>query len=177
MELVEKVHVGKFTNFSLDNEGVLWISGRLCVPNVDNLREEILEEAYFAAYSVHPVSTKMYHDIKDLYWWDGMKKDVAEFVSKCLTCQQVKAEHQKPFGKLQPLPIPEWKWERVTIDFVTRLPRSKDGYYSIWVIVDRLTKSAHFLPIKATYPVAKLARLYIKHIVYLHLFLLFLIEV
>ena len=93
----------------------------------------------------------MYHNIRDLYWWDGMKKDIADFVSKCLTCQQVKAEHQKPSGKLQPLPIPEWKWERITMDFVTGLPHSKDGYNSIWVIVDRLTKSAHFLPIKATY--------------------------
>ena len=68
----------------------------------------------------------MYHNIRDLYWWDGLKKDVADYVAKCLTCQQVKAEHQKPSGKLQPLPIPEWKWERITMDFVTKLPRSKD---------------------------------------------------
>ena len=98
---------------------------------MDNLREEILEEAHFAAYSVHPGATKMYHSIRDLYWWDVLKKDVAYFVAKCLTCQQVKAEHQKPSGKLQPLPIPEWKWERVTIDFVVGLPRSRDGYDSI----------------------------------------------
>ena len=107
----------------------------------------------------------MYHSIRDLYWWDGLKKDVVDYVAKCLTCQQVKAEHQKPSEKLQPLPIPEWKWERITMDFVVGLPRSKDGYDSIWVIVDRLTKSAHFLPVKATYSVAKL---YVKHIVCLH---------
>ena len=95
---MEKVHEGKFDDFNLNNKGVLWISGRLCVPNVDNLREEILEEAHFAAYSVHPGATKMYHSVKDLYWWDGMKKDVADYVSKCLTCQQVKAEHHKPSG-------------------------------------------------------------------------------
>ena len=76
------------------------ISGRLCVPNVDNLREEILEEAHFAAYNVHPCARKMYHSIRDLYWWDGLKEDVADYVAKCLTCQQVKAEHQKPSGKL-----------------------------------------------------------------------------
>ena len=110
----------------------------------------------------------MYHGIKDLYWWDGLKKDVVDYVSKCLTCQQVKAEHQKPSGKLQPLPIPEWKWERITMDFVVGLPRSRDGYDSIWVIVDRLTKSAHFLPVKATYSVTKLAKLYVKNIVCLH---------
>ena len=107
MEFEEKVHEEKFTDFNLDDEGVLWISGRLCVPDVDNLREEILEKVYFTAYSVHPGATKMYHGIKDLYWWDGLKKDVADYVSKCLTCQQVKAEHQKPSRKLQPLPISE----------------------------------------------------------------------
>ena len=135
---------------------------------MDNLRKEILEKAHFAAYSVHPGATKMYHNIKDLYWWDGMKKNVVDFISKCLTCQQVKEEHQKPLGKLQPLSIPKWKCERVIMDFTTGLPRSRDGYNSIWVIVDRLTKSSYFLPVKATYSVAKLARLYIKHILCHH---------
>ena len=93
VELEENVQSGKFTDFTLDDEGILWISGRLCVPDVDNLREEILEEAHFAAYSVHPGATKMYHSIRNLYWWDGLKKDVADYVAKCLTCQQVKAEH------------------------------------------------------------------------------------
>ena len=77
---------------------VLWISGRICIPDVDNLREEIMEEAHFTAYNVHPGVAKMYHNIRDHYWWDGLKKDVADYVSKCLTCQQVKAEHQKPSG-------------------------------------------------------------------------------
>ena len=80
----------------------------------------------------------------------------------------MKAEHQKPSGKLQSLPIPEWKWEGTTMDLVVGLPRSRDGYDSIWVIVDRLTKSAHFLPVKVTYYIAKLAKLYVKHIVCLH---------
>ena len=80
-----------------------------CVPNVDELREEIMEGAHFSAYSIHPGSTKMYHDLKDTYWWNGMKRDITEFVSKCLTCQQVKLEHQRPQGLLQQLPIPEWK--------------------------------------------------------------------
>ena len=93
VELEENVRSGKFTDLTIDDEGILWISGRLCVPDVDNLREEILEEAHSAAYSVHPGATKMYHSIKDLYWWDGMKKDVVNYVAKCFTCQQVKAEH------------------------------------------------------------------------------------
>ena len=100
VELMEKIRGKKFTDFNLDNEGVLWINERLYVTSVDNLREEILEEAHYTAYSVHPGSTKMYYNIKDIYWWDKIKKDVAEFISKYLTCQQVKAEHQNPSGKL-----------------------------------------------------------------------------
>ena len=130
---------------------------------------------HFVAYSVHLGATKMYHSIRDLYWWDVLKKDVADYNAKYLTCQQVKAEHQKPSGKLQPFPILEWKWERIIMNFVVGLPRSKDGYNCIWVIVDRLTKSAHFLPVKATYSVTKLAKLYVKYIVCL--FSLYLIEV
>ena len=97
-----------------------------------------------------------------------MKNDIAVFVSKCLTCQQVKAEHQRPAGLLQPLPIPQWKWEDVTMDFVVGLPRTPEGYDSIWVIVDRLTKSAHFLPVKTTYTLERYATLYIREIVRLH---------
>ena len=88
VELKENVRSGKFTDFTLDDEGILWISGRLCVPNVDNLRKKkFLEEAHYAAYIVHPGATKMYHRIRDLYWWDGLKKDIADYVAKCLTCQ------------------------------------------------------------------------------------------
>ncbi len=72
----------------------------------------------------HPGGTKMYNTVKEHYWWMGMKKDIAEYVSKCLTCQQVKAEHQVRAGLLQPLPVPEWKWERIMMDFVMGLPRT-----------------------------------------------------
>ena len=101
----------------IDEEGVLRLGTRLCVPDVDDLRKELLEEAHYSAYSVHPGSTKMYHTLKDTYWWNGMKKDVAEFVTKCLTCQQVKLEHQRPARLLQPLPIPELKWDMIAIKF------------------------------------------------------------
>jgi len=98
----------------------------------------------------------------------GMKRDVAEFVSKCLTCQQVKAEHQVPAGLLHPLPVPEWKWERITMDFVMGLPRTQKSHDAVWVIVDRLTKSAHFLPVRMDYSLERLAKLYIDEIVRLH---------
>nr|GEV00854.1 putative ribonuclease H-like domain-containing protein [Tanacetum cinerariifolium] len=87
----------------------------------------------------------MYYDLRGLYWWPEMKKDIAMYVSKCLTCSRVKAEHQKPSGLLQQPEIPEWKWENITMDFINKLPRTRSGHDSIWVIVDRLTKSAHFL--------------------------------
>jgi IS30 family transposase len=97
-----------------------------------------------------------------------MKRDIAEYVSLCDTCQRVKAEHQRPAGLLQPLKIPEWKWEEIGMDFIVGLPRSQAGYDSIWVIVDHLTKVAHFIPVKTTYSGAKLAELYMSRIVCLH---------
>ena len=110
-------------------------------------------------------TTKMYRDLCQNYWWRGTKRDIAEFVSKCLICQQVKIEHRVPTEKLQRFSIPEWKWEQVTMDFVTGLPKTVKGYDGIWVIVDRLTKSAHFLPINKKYSLDKLASLYIKKII------------
>ncbi|GJS54964.1 putative reverse transcriptase domain-containing protein [Tanacetum coccineum] len=110
----------------------------------------------------------MYQDLKKLYWWPNMKAEIATYVSKCLTCAKVKAEHQKPSGLLQQPEIPEWKWEKITMDFVSGLPRTPSGYDSIWVIVDRLTKSAHFLPMKKTDSIEKLAQLYLKEIVCKH---------
>src|SRR5262249_17115794 len=97
-----------------------------------------------------------------------MKRDITEFVFRCLTCQQVKLEHQKLSALLQPLLILEWKWKRVTMDFVTGLPRTSAGYNSIWVIMDQLTKFTHFLPVKTTYSMARYARLYIKRIMCLY---------
>ncbi|KAI3745098.1 hypothetical protein L1987_58200 [Smallanthus sonchifolius] len=110
----------------------------------------------------------MYLDLKKEYWWPNMKNDVIEYVSKCLTCSQVKAKHQKPYRKIQPLDIPEWKWERITMDFITKLPRTSKGHDTIWVIVDRLTKSAHFLPISEMYSFEKLAEVFINEIVTRH---------
>nr|GFA44196.1 reverse transcriptase domain-containing protein [Tanacetum cinerariifolium] len=110
----------------------------------------------------------MYQDMKELYWWPNMKADIATYVSKCLTCAKVKAEHQSPSGLLVQPKIPEWKWDNITMDFVTKLPKSSQGYDTIWVIVDRLTKSAIFTPIKETDPMDKLARIYLKKVVTRH---------
>ncbi|GKE15341.1 putative reverse transcriptase domain-containing protein, partial [Tanacetum coccineum] len=97
-----------------------------------------------------------------------MKADISTYVKKCLTCSNVKAEYQKPLGLLVQPEIPKWKWERITMDFITKLPKTSSGYDTIWVIVDRLTKSAHFLPIKETDKIERLARLYLKEVVSRH---------
>ncbi|GJY99805.1 putative reverse transcriptase domain-containing protein [Tanacetum coccineum] len=110
----------------------------------------------------------MYHDLKELYLWPNMKADIATYISKCLTCSKVKAEYQKPSGLLQQPEILVWKWERITMDFVTKLPKTPSSYDAIWVIVDHLTKSAHFIPIRETYSMDKLTKLYIKEIVSRH---------
>ena len=152
----------------MDDQGTVWFGKRICVPEVKSIRESILREAHDSAYSIHPGSTKMYLDLKERYWWYGLKRDVAEHVAICDTCQRVKAEHQRPAGLLQPMKIPEWKWEEVGMDFIVGLPRTQRGFDSIWVIVDRLTKVAHFIPVKVTYSSAKLAELYMERIVCLH---------
>ncbi|GJY44441.1 putative reverse transcriptase domain-containing protein [Tanacetum coccineum] len=126
-----------------------------------DLRSVIMHESHKSKYSIHPGSEKMYQDVKKLYWWPNMKADIATYVSKCLTCARVKAEHQRPSGLLVQPAIPEWKWDNITMDFITKLPKSSQGFDTIWVIVDRLTKSAHFLPIRENDPLDKLARLYL----------------
>nr|GFB04982.1 reverse transcriptase domain-containing protein [Tanacetum cinerariifolium] len=110
----------------------------------------------------------MYQDLKQLYWWPNMKADIATYVSKCLTYSKVKAEHQKPSGLLVQPEIPKWKWEKITMDFITKLPKMANGYDTIWVIVDCLTKSTHFLPMRETDPIEKLKKLYIKEVVTRH---------
>nr|GFC64861.1 putative reverse transcriptase domain-containing protein [Tanacetum cinerariifolium] len=156
------------TEFRLDEDDVLWQGTRLCVPNDASLREALLTEAHSSPFSVHPGSTKMYHDLKQHFWWSSMKRDVAMFVSRCLICQQVKIEHQRASGLLQPLDIPVWKWDEISMDFVTGLPRTQRRHDAIRVVVDRLTKCVHFLPIRKDYSVSKLAKTFQQEIVRLH---------
>jgi hypothetical protein len=110
----------------------------------------------------------MYMDVKERFWWNNMKRDIVEYIAKCDVCSRVKAEHQKPAGLLQPLKVLDWKWDQIGMDFIMGLPITKSGYDSIWVVVDRLTKVAHFIPVKTTYMSAKLADIYMKRIVCLH---------
>ncbi|KAI3745141.1 hypothetical protein L1987_58245 [Smallanthus sonchifolius] len=134
----------------------------------DNLRTFIMNEAHKTRYSVHPGANKMYKDLRTHYWWPGMKKDISLYVSKCLTCLKVKAEHQRPSGLLEQPKIPMWKWGCIAMDFITKLPHTSRGHDIIWVIIDHLTKSVHFLLIREGYRVEKLARIYIDEIVSRH---------
>ncbi|GJW18346.1 putative reverse transcriptase domain-containing protein, partial [Tanacetum coccineum] len=149
-------------------DGTLSLHDRSWLPCYRDLRSVIMHESHKSKYSIYPGSKKMYQDVKKLYWWPNMKADIAAYVSKCLTCARVKAEHQSPSGMLVQLAIPEWKWDNITMDFITKLPKSSQGFDTIWVIVDRLTKSAHFLPIRENDPLDKLARLYLNRIVARH---------
>ncbi|GKA20375.1 putative reverse transcriptase domain-containing protein [Tanacetum coccineum] len=149
-------------------DGTLCFNGRSWLPCYGELRTVIMHESHKSKYSIHPGSDKMYQDMKKLYWWPNMKADIATYVSKCLTCAKVKAEHQRPSGLLVQPKIPEWKWDNITMDFVTKLPKSSQGYDTIWVIVDRLTKSAIFTPMRETDPLDKLARMYLKEVVTRH---------
>ncbi|GJX23423.1 putative reverse transcriptase domain-containing protein [Tanacetum coccineum] len=152
----------------LRNDGALYYLDRIWVPLKGDVRTLIMDEAHKSKYSVHPGDGKMYYDLRDRYWWLGMKKDIAVYVSKCLTCLKVMAEHQRPFGLLQQPEIPEWKWEGIAIYFITKLPRTSSGHDTIWVIMDRLTKSAHFIPMREDYKMDKLARIYLNEIVARH---------
>ncbi|GJW63508.1 putative reverse transcriptase domain-containing protein [Tanacetum coccineum] len=148
-------------------DGTLCLHGRSWFPCYGDLRSVIMHQSHKSKYFIHPGSEKMYQDMKKLYWWPNIKADIATYVSKCLTCVRVKAEHQSPLGLLVQPEIPEWKWDNITMDFITKLPKSQ-GFDTIWVIVDRLTKSAHFLPIRENDPLDKLARLYLNRIVARH---------
>ncbi|KAL5576947.1 hypothetical protein UlMin_018646 [Ulmus minor] len=141
LRLKERVLEGKDAEFSVSTDGILHYKCRLCIPNDAQFKEQLLSEAHATPYSVHPGATKMYQDLKERFWWSG---------------------------ELQPIEIPEWKWDQITMDFVVGLPKTTKCHDAIWVVVDRLTKSAHFISIKTTFSLEQLADLYMQEIVRLH---------
>ncbi|GJY28767.1 putative reverse transcriptase domain-containing protein [Tanacetum coccineum] len=165
-ENVEAKNLGRLIKpiFEFYPDGTRCFGNRVLLPQFGRLRDLVMHDSHKSKYSIHPRSDKMYQDLKPLYWWPNMKADIAKYESKCLTCAKVKAKHQKPSGLLQQLDILVWKWERITMDFVSGFPRMPSGYDTIWVIVNRLTKSAHFLPMKKIESMEKLTRLHLKEI-------------
>ncbi|TYK21477.1 reverse transcriptase [Cucumis melo var. makuwa] len=149
-KLAEEVRQNQRLNYSLRGDGAFMKYDRLCVPSDQAIKVQILKEAHSSAYAMHPGSTKMYRTLKKHYWWPTMKCEIADYVAKCLICQQVKPERQRPAELLNPLPVLEWKWEHVTMDFLFGLPRTTIGHEGIWVIVDRLRRQQDFYQSKFT---------------------------
>jgi hypothetical protein len=158
----------KVNCFCEDAEGILWFKDRLVVPKKVALKKKILDKAHMSRYSIHLGSTKMYHDLRQQFWWTQMKCEIACYVSECDTCMKVKANYMKLGGLLQPLSIPDWKWEGISMDFIVGLPPTARKVDSIWVIVDRFTKSSHFIPVHTHLTAKKYAKIYIAHILCLH---------
>jgi hypothetical protein len=138
------------------------------VPVDPEIRKTIFDEAHMSKFSIHPGSTKMYQDLKQNFWWSNMKVDIAKYVAECDTCHQMKASHLKSAGILQLLSLPMWKWDDISMDFIVGLPLTARKKDFIWVIVDRLTKKAHFIAVHTTYSVQQYAELYMDQIVCLH---------
>jgi phosphomannomutase len=120
----EKMEAGKANCFRKDEQGVIWFKDRIVVEKDAEVHQQILDEAHLSRYSIHPGSTKMYQDLKQHYWWTKMKIEIARYVAKCDTCRRVKAIHMKAIGSLQSLPVPTWKWEDISMDFIVGLPRT-----------------------------------------------------
>ncbi|KAK8938783.1 hypothetical protein KSP39_PZI011459 [Platanthera zijinensis] len=158
---------GSTGDYSL-RDGLLHFRGRVYIPAGGQIREDIMMEAHCSRYSVHPGIIKMTADLKRTMFWPGMKKDITYFVTHCEACQLVKAECRNPAGLLQPLPVPEWKFDDIAMDFIHGLPRSRTGNDSIWVIVDRLTKVARFVPIRKDDSVGVLVRKFVEQYVRYH---------
>jgi hypothetical protein len=151
----------KVACFHEDAEGTLWFKERLVVPKREALMKKILDEAHTSRYSIHPGNTKMYHDLRQQFWWTRTKRKAAHYVSECDTYRKVKADYMKSGGLLQPLSIPEWKWDNISKDFNVCLPLTACKFDLIWVTMDRLSKSAHFIPVNTTYRVEKYVETYI----------------
>jgi hypothetical protein len=158
----------KYTCFQKDHKDVIWFGKRLVVLVDPEIRKTIFDKAHMSKFSIHPGSTKMYQDLKENFWWSNMKVDIAKYIAECDTCHRMKASHLKSAGVLQLLLILMWKWDDISMEFIVGLPliaRKKD---SIWVIVDRLTKTAYFIAVHTTYSVQQYAEIYMDQIVHLH---------
>jgi hypothetical protein len=161
-ELVEKLQQGnlqhKIEEYKLDNDEILMYSGKIYVPNSHELKNLILREMHNVPYVGYPGYRKTIATIKSQYYWPGMKKEAPNFIAKCLECQKVKDEHRHPASLLEPLPILEWKWEVVTMNFITKIPRTNNN----------LTKAPHFIPVNSTHKATNIVDIYMREIDRLH---------
>ena len=155
-------------NFSLNRRGLLLHKNRLYIPNITKIKLIVMNELHKRPYSGHPGYQKVITMIIKDFFWNNMRKEIAEYLAHCIECQQVKTEHQNPSGLLQLLPVPEWKWEIINTDFIIGLLKIFKHHDSIMVVVDNLSKVVHFIPIKSTYKVVNIADIFMKEISRLH---------
>jgi hypothetical protein len=146
----EKIKEEPSKHFRVDEHDVLWFDDRLVVPKDRELKNKLMDEAHLLKLSIHLESSKMYQELRPHFWCTKMKKEITAYVARCDTYCRVKTIHMRPAGLLQPLSVPSWKWDDISMDFITGLPTTQKGHDLIWVIVDRL-KTAHFLPVKTGY--------------------------
>ena len=158
----------KYEGYKLEEDGLLTYKNIIYIPNVAYLRRVVLDEIHQTPYSCHPGYQKTIATTRNQYFWPGMKNDMVVYISRCMKCQQVKVEHQHPTGLLQPLSVPEWKWEMISMDFITGLLMTWRQHDSIMVVVDKLTKAAHFIPVKSTHKIDDIAKIFMKEIFKLH---------
>jgi transposase InsO family protein len=149
-------------------DGILLYRNKVYVPNSFELRSEILKEMHNVPYARHPGYYKRNLAVQRQYYWTSMKREIADFFAKCLECQRVKDEHRHPVGLLQPLPFPEWKWEVVTLDFIMGFFRIRKKCDAIMVVVDKLTKASHFIPMKTNHKETNVVDIYMKKVARLH---------
>jgi hypothetical protein len=158
----------KTEDYELGIDGIILYKNIVYVPYSPELRSVILKEMHNEPYAGHSENHKTVSAIKSQYYWPDMKREIVEYMAKCLECQRVKAEHRHLDGLLHPLPILEWKWEVVTIDFITGFPRTSKQHDTIIVVVDKLTKAAHFIPMKTTHKATNVVDIYMREVARLH---------
>jgi hypothetical protein len=155
-------------DLSIDKNGLLQFKNRLYIPDLAELNITFLEEVHKKPYSGHPGYQKMITPLRKLFYWPNMKGKTLEYLDRCQDCQQVKAKHQHPVGLLQPLPVPQWKWETISLDFITGLPKTQKQNDSIMVVIDKLSKSAHIILVKSTFKAINITEIFMKENFRLH---------
>jgi hypothetical protein len=149
----------------MENDEIIMYRGRIYVPNSQELKNLVLKEMHNAPYAGHPGYQKTIAAVKSQFYWSEMNKYVTYFIAKCLACHKFKAKHRHPASLLQPLPIPEWKWEFVTMDCITNIPKTTKKHDSIMLVVDKLTKASHFIPINLMHKKINIDDIYLREIV------------
>jgi hypothetical protein len=168
VELKNSVTNSDELDISIDKEGLLKFKNILYVLDSTELKLTILDEVHKKPYSGHPGYQKTITTLRKLFYWLNMKGETIEYLARCQDCQQVKAEHQHPAALLQPLPVPEWKWETISLDFITGFPKTQKKNDFIMVVIDKLSNSAHFIPVKSTFKAINIAEIFMKEIFRLH---------